>query len=233
MDHSQEMASDQSGSAKEIPDPTHPLSDSQLLEGLQKGDEAAFETLIDRYHGSLLRLAKSFVRTHDVAEEVVQETWMGVLGGLEGFEGRSSLKTWIFTILTNKAKTRGIREDRSVPFSSLSNPANDPDEPAVDPERFLKTGPWTGHWATPPNPWDDETPERLLLSKESLENIEKAFESLPPNQKQVIILRDVEGMTSEEVCAMFEISDSNQRVLLHRARSKVRRTLEQYLEGNS
>ena len=133
----------------------------------------------------------------------------------------------------NKAKTRGIREGRVVPFSSLSNPQNDPDEPAVDPDKFLKTGTCAEHWAFPPNPWDEETPERLLLSKESLEYIEKALETIPFNQQQVLILRDVEGMTSEEVCTVFEISESNQRVLLHRARSKVRRTLEQYLEGNS
>ena len=131
--------------------------DSTLLEALRRGDEAAFAGLVGRYHGPLLRFAMAFVPSEAIAEEVVQETWIGVLEGLSRFEGRSSLKTWIYRILTNQAKTRGVRESRSVPFSTLGSQGDDPQEPAVDPSRFLKSGPWTDHWASPPNSWDEET----------------------------------------------------------------------------
>jgi RNA polymerase sigma-70 factor (ECF subfamily) len=205
----------------------------QLLESLRRGEETAFASLVARYHTVLLRVAKGFVRSHEVAEEVVQETWLGVLEGLDRFEGRSSLKTWIFRILINRAKTRGFRESRSVPFSSFGNPEDDPEEPAVDPTRFQTSGFWVDHWASPPHSWDEGTPERLLLSKETGDYLVEAIEALPPNQRQIIFLRDVEGLDAKEVCNILEINETNQRVLLHRARSKVRRALEQYFEGGS
>ena len=205
--------------------------DAKQLRALREGDEAAFAALVDRYHGPLLRLAMAFVPSHAVAEEVVQETWLGVFEGLNRFEGRSSLKTWIYRILINRAKTRGVRESRSVPFSPLGTFTEDADQPAVDPARFRSTGYWVDHWAEPPDAWDDDTPEKLLLSKEGLSQIEKAIATLPPTQRQVITLRDVEGLSSAEVCNILVLSETNQRVLLHRARSRVRRALARYLEG--
>ncbi|TAL10072.1 MAG: sigma-70 family RNA polymerase sigma factor [Nitrospirae bacterium] len=205
--------------------------ESTLLQALRNGDEAAFALLVDRYHGQLLRLAMAFVASRAIAEEVVQETWIGVLEGLARFEGRSSLKTWIFRILTNQAKTRGVRESRTVPFSPLGN--DDADKPSVDPTRFLTSGYFVDHWASPPTPWDEATPERLLLSKECGQRLEQAIEALPPAQRQVLVLRDVDGLSSEEVCNVLALSETNQRVLLHRARSRVRRALERYLEGDA
>jgi RNA polymerase sigma-70 factor, ECF subfamily len=205
--------------------------DARQLRSLRDGDEAAFSALVDRYHGPLLRLAMAFVPSHAVAEEVVQETWLGVLEGLSRFEGRSSLKTWLYRILINRAKTRGARESRSVPFSPLGASSEDAEEPAVDPARFRSTGYWIDHWAEPPGLWDDDTPEKLLLSKEGLAQIEKAIAALPPTQRQVITMRDVEGLSSGEVCNILALSETNQRVQLHRARSRVRRALARYLEG--
>ncbi len=204
----------------------------RLLERLRQGDEAAFALLVDRHHNALIRLAMAHVSDRSIAEEVVQETWIGVLEGLDRFEGRSSLKTWIFRILTNKAKTRGVRESRHVSFSPLGGVDDGSDEPTVDQARFQSTGYWVDHWAVPPSKWDEETPEKLLLSKESGMYIEKAIDALPPSQKQVLVMRDVEGLSSEEACNILGLSETNQRVLLHRARSRVRRALEQYLEGD-
>ena len=204
--------------------------DDTLLQALRNGDEAAFATLVDRYHGLLLRLALAFVSSRAVAEEVVQDTWVGVLEGLNRFEGRSSLKTWIYRILINQAKTRGVRESRSVPFSAPTASGEEPSEPAVDPSRFRTSG-LADFWETYPRQWDENTPERILLTKEGLAQIEKAIAALPPMQRQVITLRDVEGLGAEEVCNVLDLSETNQRVLLHRARSRVRRTLERYLEG--
>jgi RNA polymerase sigma-70 factor (ECF subfamily) len=200
--------------------------DASLLARLRAGDEAAFETLINRYHGSLLRLAQIYVPSRAIAEEVVQDTWIGVLKGLNTFEGRSSLKTWIFHILLNRARTRGQREGRSVPFSSIAPPDADRDEPAVDPAWFKADGWWGPH----PHDWET-VPEQRLLSQETHAVIQQAIDMLPPNQREVITLRDVEGWASDEVCNALNISESNQRVLLHRARAKVRRALEQYLDG--
>ncbi len=199
--------------------------DRALVDRLLAGDEAAFSFLIERYHAPLIRLALLFVSSRAVAEEVVQETWVAVLDGLRAFEGGSSLKTWIFRILTNRAKTRGVREGRSLPFSSLSDPESDR-EPAVDPARFQPSG----AWAEPPQRWDDETPERLLLRQEAIQCLEKAIAELPPNQRAVVTLRDVEGLESSEVCNVLEISETNQRVLLHRARARLRRALEEFTE---
>ncbi len=204
----------------------------QLLAALRNGDEAAFASLVERHHGSLIRVAKAYVSDQSVAEEVVQETWIGVLEGLDRFEGRSSLKTWIFSILTNKAKTRGVRESRHLPFSSVGTPDDESEEPAVDPSRFVRSGFWVDHWALPPHPWDEDTPEKRFLTKEGGVYLEQAIQALPPNLRQVLVMRDVEGLGSKEVCALLEISEANQRVLLHRARSKVRQALEQYVTGD-
>jgi RNA polymerase sigma-70 factor (ECF subfamily) len=199
--------------------------EAEIVEALRAGDEATFAMLVAQYGASMLRVAQMYVRTRAVAEEVVQEAWLGVLRGIGSFEGRSSLKTWIFRILTNTAKTRGEREARSVPFSALEV---DPSDPAVEPERFQQEGRWAGHWAAPPSPWTD-IPENRLLSTETREVVARAIAELPPGQATVITMRDVEGFGSDEVCNVLEISETNQRVLLHRARSKVRRAIEDYL----
>jgi RNA polymerase sigma-70 factor (ECF subfamily) len=199
-------------------------SDARLVERLRARDEAAFAELIRQHHPSLLRVARLFVPTAALAEDVVQETWLGVLNGIDRFEGRSSLKTWIFRILTNTAKTRGQREARSVPFSSLED-AETAFEPAVGRERFAGAG----HWVVPPRAW----PEERLLSKETREVIETAIQCLPPNQRTVISLRDIEGWSADDVRNALDLSETNQRVLLHRARSRVRRALEQYLAEES
>lgn len=182
--------------------------------------------LVDRFGASMLHLARMFVPSRAVAEEVVQEAWLGVLNGLDRFEGRSSLKTWIFRIVSNVAKTRGERERRSVPFSALANEESSGAEPAVNPDRFDASG----AWSSPPAPWED-IPEDHLLSTETLTKIGEAIGGLPEAQRTVITLRDVQGLTSDDVRNVLEISETNQRVLLHRARSKVRRALEQYLTG--
>lgn len=212
--------------------PVPPAEEGQLLEELRRGEERAFATLLNRYHASLIRLARIYVRSSAVAEEVVQETWVGVLRGINQFEGQSSLKTWIFRILINRAHTRAERESRSIPFSALFDPAADPGEPAVSPERFLAAGhpQWPGHWSSPPQDWG-RSPEELLLSKEVRGRIKKAIEALPPSQREVVTLRDMEQWSSEEVCNALGISETNQRVLLHRARSKVRQALEDYFTG--
>jgi len=207
-------------------DPLAEQNEGELVAALRAGDEAAFASLVDRYHASLVRLARMYVRDPAVAEEVAQETWLGVLAGIDRFEGRSSLKTWLFRILTNRAKTRGERERRSVPFSSVTP---DSDEPAVDPERFQGDAErYPGGWKESPQPWEGD-PEERLLAGEVRALILDAIEQLPPNQRAVITLRDIEGFSSNETRNVLDVSETNQRVLLHRARSKVRRALEQYL----
>jgi RNA polymerase sigma-70 factor, ECF subfamily len=199
--------------------------DKAVIAALLAGDETAFARLVDRYGATMLRVARGFVRSQAVAEEVVQEAWLGVLRGLDRFEARSSLKTWIFRILTNVAKTRGERESRSVPFSALES--EESDGPAVDPDRFS-----AGAWASPPTPWED-VPEDRLLSLETRAAVERAIEALPPGQRTVIDLRDVQGLSADEVCNVLGITETNQRVLLHRARAKVRAALESYLDEGS
>ncbi len=196
-------------------------NDDALVDALRAGDERAFAQLMDEHSSALLRLATMYVGDRAAAEEVVQETWIAVFQGIDRFERRSSLKTWLFHILANKAKTQRKREARSIPFSAVSRA--DADEPAVEPERFLPSG----DWALAPTAW--ETPEEKLLSGETRGVILRTIESLPPAQREVITLRDVEGWPSNEVCDALEISDTNQRVLLHRARAKVRAALEGYL----
>jgi RNA polymerase sigma-70 factor, ECF subfamily len=202
--------------------------DQVLLAALRRGDEAAFRELIDAYSAALLRVARLYVDSRSVAEEVVQETWLGVLRGLDRFEGRSSLKTWIFKILTNVAISRGARERRTIPFSALAEAEVGDGEAAVDADRFLPADHdrWPHHWALGPTRW--ETPEEGLLSGETRELILEAIEALPPAQRTVITLRDVQGWPSEEVCDALGLSEGNQRVLLHRARSKVRTALERH-----
>jgi RNA polymerase sigma-70 factor (ECF subfamily) len=202
--------------------------DWHLIGLLRGGDETAFVSLIDSYYSAMLPLALVYVATRAVAEEVVQETWVAVLEGLHRFEGRSSLKTWIFRILTNRAKTRAQREGRSIPFSSIADMNVDDAEPAVDPDRFRPAGTqWAGGWKSFPATWE-ELPEERVLSQETRNCIEKAIATLPPNQREIIILRDIEGWSAEETCHALNISEGNQRVLLHRARSKVRGVLEKY-----
>jgi RNA polymerase sigma-70 factor, ECF subfamily len=181
--------------------------------------------LVSRHQAMMLRVAFSYVHNRAVAEEVVQEAWLGVLNGIDRFEERSSLKTWIFRILTNTAKTRAQREGRSVPFTDLAGDEG----PAVDPDRFLPDRDrWAGHWASPPRGWEG-IPEQRLLGRETLAHLRDAISALPARQQRVIVLRDVEGWSPEEVCAALDVSDNNQRVLLHRARAKVRQALEDYL----
>ena len=195
--------------------------DGRRIEALRARDEAAFAALVAEYGPAMLRVARHFVRDRAVAEEVVQEAWLRVLRGLASFEGRSSLKTWVFTILTNTAKTRAQREGRTVPLSAVAAAA------AVDPERFLQEGRWAGYWAAPPSPWS--SPEGRLLAAEAQAVIERALAELPAAQATVLTMRDALGFGPEEVCNVLEISESNQRVLLHRARAKVRQALEDYL----
>jgi len=190
----------------------------ELVEALREGDEAAFAELVDRYHGSLVRVARLYVRDGATAEEVAQETWLAVLGGIDRFEARSSVKTWLFRILTNRAKTRGERESRSIPFSAMS----DGHGPAAEAEEQPELTP--GTWRS----WEGD-PEERLLAGEARELILATIETLPPAQRATITLRDIEGMSAEDVCNVLEVSDTNQRVLLHRARSTVRRALERYL----
>ena len=199
--------------------------DAALVDGLRAGDEAAFAELMRLYGAGMLRVAQMYVPSRAIAEEVVQEAWLGVLKGIGRFEGRSSLKTWLFRIVANTAKTRGVRESRSIPFSSLGDGAAD--EPTVDPERFLGDGErFPGHWAVPPQSW---APEGRLLAQEAMDVIEREIERLPPAQQAVITMRDVQGLTSEEVCNALDLTETNQRVLLHRARAKVRNALEEYM----
>lgn len=200
------------------------VDEAALVRRLLAGDEAAFTQVVERYHGPLIRFAMLFVATRSVAEEVVQDTWVAVLHGLPSFEGRSALKSWIFSILANRAKTRGVREKRTIAFSELSAPGVE-DEPAVDPDRFTSAG----AWSAPPGRWDQDTPEKLLLHREALAVIDKAMAGLPASQRAVVTLRDVEGLDAAEVCNVLEVSETNQRVLLHRGRSKVRAALERYM----
>jgi RNA polymerase sigma-70 factor (ECF subfamily) len=204
-------------------------SEAALIDELRCGNEAAFVQLLDRYGNAMLRVAMMYVPSRAVAEEVVQETWLGVFQGIGRFEGRSSLKTWIFRILTNRAKTRGEREGRSVPFSALADAAEKQAEPAVDPATFHPADHEdAGWWVSYPQNWS-AGPERRLLAQETCDQIRTAIAALPANQRTVISLRDIEGWAADEICQVLGISETNQRVLLHRARSKVRARLEQYL----
>ena len=201
--------------------------DLRLVAAIRAGDQRAFLSLVERHHRAMVRLAGAYVPP-GAAEEVTQEAWIGVLKGLHKFEGRSSLKAWIFRILINCAQFRGSREARAIPFSALEG---DSSEAAVGKERFLDADHprWPGHWASYPAPWSEDR----LLSEETLAMVAKAMDGLPHAQREVMRLRDVEGWTSAEVCEALEISEANQRVLLHRARAKVRQALEPYVSGGT
>src|SRR3954447_5352144 len=206
------------------PAPAVVLPDADVVRALKRGDESVFAELVDAYSGGLLRMAQMYVRDRAVAEEVVQETWLAVLRGIDRFEGRSSLKTWIYRILINTAKTRGQRESRSIPFSAAAGG----DEPAVDPDRFLDSDHrHAGGWLLGPSDW--QTPEEELLQGETRDAILRAIDQLPAAQRAVMTMRDVEGFPADEVAAALGISDGNQRVLLHRAGSKVRTAVEAHL----
>jgi RNA polymerase sigma-70 factor, ECF subfamily len=204
--------------------------DRYLVAALRAGDEAAFAHLLDRYHGALVRLAMAYVGDRSTAEEVAQDAWLGVMRGIDRFEERSSFRTWLFTILVNQARRRGERERRCVPFSALAR--GDGAEPAVAPDRFLPPGDESaGWWAAYPTPWSD-TPEDVLVSGEVRAELARAIEALPAVQRRVVVLRDVEGWSAGEVCALLGLSEGNQRVILHRGRARLRRALERYLEGS-
>jgi RNA polymerase sigma-70 factor (ECF subfamily) len=208
-----------------------PPGQAEVVAALQAGDEEAFAALIEELGPSMLRVARMYVSTRAVAEEVVQETWLAVFSGIGRFEGRSSLKTWIFRILTNRAKTRGEREGRSLPFSSFASDADGDEATTVDADRFRSGGRYEGHWTSAPSRWS-ELPENRLVGKETIAVAQAAIDALPETQRAVITMRDVDGWSSEEVRNVLGLSESNQRVLLHRARAKVRRALETYLEGD-
>ena len=195
--------------------------ETALLSRLRAGDERAFEALVAQHDGALRRVARSFVRTDAAVDDVVQETWLGVIRGLAGFEGRSSLRTWIFRILVNQARTRGVRDARSLPFSALEQD----DAPAVEPAAFAADGRWT---SAPPRL--DGDPETGLLSAELRGHLLRVVDMLSSDQRAVITLRDLIGMPAAEVCDLLELSDANQRVLLHRARSRVRSALVPLVE---
>jgi len=191
---------------------------------LRSGDRAAFAALVGRHGGALLRFAMTFVRDRSLAEEVVQDTWLAALDGLDDFEGRSSLRTWLFRIAANRARTRFTREGRSVPFSALAGPEESGDADAGA-DRFDQGG----MWREPPGPWSGENPERLAQGAQTRAAIEAAMASLPEAQRAVLTLRDIEGLETEEICGLLGITVSNQRVLLHRARCRVRLALEAHL----
>jgi len=201
--------------------------DHALVERLRRGDEQAFMDLVARWSPSMMRVARLYVPSAAVAEEVVQETWLAVLTGLERFEERSSLRTWVFSILVNRARTRGERERRTVPFGALAREEVEGEFAAVDPERFVREGDAVGAWAAPPVRWWEQ-PEKALQSDEAVARIEAEIAKLPETQRLVITMRDVAGLSSEEVRHALDLSETNQRVLLHRARAKVRAALEDY-----
>jgi RNA polymerase sigma-70 factor (ECF subfamily) len=192
--------------------------DADLLDRLRSGDEQAFVVLVGRYRDAMLRLASGYVPNRAVAEEVVQDTWVGVLRGLGGFEGRSSVRTWVFRILVNRARTAGTRERRSVAIEDMG--------PVVDQSRFDQAG----RWASPPEAWIEQIDDRLAAAKMAV-RIRTAIEDLPARQREVVTLRDIEGLSSDDVCGVLDITDANQRVLLHRGRSKLRQILESEFGG--
>jgi RNA polymerase sigma-70 factor, ECF subfamily len=202
------------------------VDDGELVQALRAGDEAAFRALLELYGGGMVRVAQMYVSSRAVAEDVVQEALLGVLRGIGRFEGRSSLKTWLFSIVVNIAKTRGVRESRSVPFSSLEDDAGG----TVLPDRFLaESERFPGHWAVPPASWAG-VPEERLVADETMAVVRREIDRLPEAQRTVITLRDIEGFDADEVCNALDLTETNQRVLLHRARAKVRAALEEYLQ---
>lgn len=201
--------------------------DAALAAALRGGDERAFALLVEQHHGGLVRLAAQYVASAAIAEEVAQDTWIVFVQSLDRFEGRSSLKTWLFGTLLNCARNRRRKEIRSVPFSSAWNP-DEPGEPAFDASCFRSQGVWAGNWVVPFKGFSEDA-ERRLLHGELRGQLQAAIDNLPAAQREVLTLRDVEGFDAEEVCELLDVSEANQRVLLHRARARVRATLENYL----
>lgn len=203
------------------------VDDRRIIAGLRAGDEATFVELVDKYRGSLVRVAMRYVPSRAVAEEVVQDTWIAVIEGVDRFEGRSTLKTWLYRILIYQSRARGERERRTTPMSAL---VDDDSTPSVPAERFRGSDAlWAGHWAAPPRRWDGDAEDRLLAG-EARALIDAVIAEMPSTQREVIVLRDLSHFSSAEVCDLLEVTESNQRVLLHRARSRVRAALEQYLD---
>lgn len=209
------------------------MHDEQMASRLRAGDEAAFREIVAEYGGRLARLARSFSRNDAVIEEAVQETWMAVIRGIHGFEGRAPLRTWIFGILVNQARRLAVREHRQAQVAAGGNIAaqgragseeGEPREPGMGAN---------GVWVDAPAPWGMEDPESAMLSAETLQVIESALAELPASQRQVVVLRDLEGLSSEEVCNILEVSDTNQRVLLHRGRARVRQALDRYVKDGT
>jgi RNA polymerase sigma-70 factor (ECF subfamily) len=192
--------------------------DEELVARLRAGDEQAFVALVSRHHAAMVRVASSFVSSAAVAEEVVQDTWLGVLRGIDGFAGRSSFRTWLLRILVNRARSTGVREHRSVAVGDAG--------PAVDRSRFDASG----AWMSPPQHWVEDSEDRLL-AEGLADQIHVALGELPARQREVVVLRDVDGLSGPEVCDVLEISEANQRVLLHRGRSHLRQALESELGG--
>jgi RNA polymerase sigma-70 factor, ECF subfamily len=207
--------------------------DAQLVNALRGGDERAFSWLLDHYHAPLHRTARMYVATDAHADEVVQDTWVAVLRGIDRFEQRSSLKTWLYRILMNIARTRGVKESRMIPFSSAGGAMDEGAEPTFDADRFRPPDDpdWPGHWASFPLDWEHQ-PEARLLAGEILDLVASVIDTLPPSQREVLTLRDIDGWTSVEVCNALGLTETNQRVLLHRGRAKIRRALESYFEGS-
>ncbi len=225
------VESDSNGPPMRSDDSSQANDEASLVAALRRGDEAAFMRLVDQYQAAMARVAQIYVGDRAVAEEVTQEAWLSVLTHLDSFEARSSFKTWLFRILVNGAKSRALRERRSMPFSALTDPddGDASDEPSVAPERFYaRDGLYPGGWIMFPQSWA-HIPEERVASQETRACLESAIELLPMNQRSVIRLRDIEGYPASEVCDILGISEANQRVLLHRARSRVRQALEDYL----
>lgn len=205
--------------------PAGAQEDDSLVARLRAGDEAAFNTLVDRHHGALVRVAMNYVADFSVAEEVVQEAWLAVVEGIGEFEGRASFKSWLFSIVIHKAKDRGVREKRYV--SMTQSEAEDAEEPAIDPSRFRASG----EWGLPPQQWDELTPERLVSSSQQLTVLQRAIADLPATLREALVMRDLEEMDCKDICALLKITESNLYVRLHRARERVRAVLELQLQG--
>ena len=208
------------------PHPASPI-EQEMVDRLRARDEDAFRDLVTAWSPAMLRVARTFVSGAASAQDVVQEAWLGVIKGIDRFEGRSSLRAWVFTIVVNRARTHGVREARTTPMSQIGR---DDMSPTVDASRFQgPDGEYPGHWTSmgAPQHWD-EAPDRRILTREAIDLVEAAIEQLPTRQRLVVTLRDVQGVSSEETCAVLEISAENQRVPLHRGRAALRQTLEDY-----